>query len=118
MNWSHAMIVALAVIDLCALGVGVTILRKVTRTVEENGIAIREAVMEGIEEAKETAVAKFMVAVGPALGKIAETVPGVIKTAVETTLSKSISVQVQGGGQVVVEPEPDGGLTVVEGKGA
>lgn len=117
MSWSHAMIVALAVIDLCALGVGVTILRKVTRTVEENGIAIREAVIAGIEEAKDMAVVKFMVAVGPALGKISETVPGIIKSAVETALSKSISVHVQGGGQVVVEPESDEGLSIVE-KGA
>lgn len=103
MTWAHAMIIALSVIDLCALGVGVTILRRVTRTVEENGIAIRKAVLEGIDEAKEAAVSKFMVAVGPALAKVAETVPTVIKDSIERAVGASTVLRVQGGGQVSVD---------------
>ena len=71
MNWQSIDIIILTIVDLCALGVGVTILKRVTRIVHESASAINKAVETNIEGARESAVSSFAEAVGPALTKAA-----------------------------------------------
>lgn len=67
MSWQSIDIIALTFVDLCALGIGLTILRRVTHIVKDAGTQIKEAVTENIAEAKEEASASFAEAVGPAI---------------------------------------------------
>lgn len=81
-SFDHIMIAVLTVVDLCALGVGLTILRKVTNQIKTTGTVIEDAVKDGINTAKSDAIQKFTDAVGPALGHIATIVPGIISDAI------------------------------------
>ncbi|MCL2393261.1 MAG: hypothetical protein FWC87_01130 [Acidimicrobiaceae bacterium] len=60
MTWDQALLIVLAVVDLAALVVGLTILRRVTRIVVDTGEAIHRAVESSIEEAKRDMLAAFM----------------------------------------------------------
>ena len=71
MRWTDVDIIVLTIVDLCALGVGVTILRRVTKIVVETGNAIHSAVGQNINEARESAVDAFAEAVGPAISQAA-----------------------------------------------
>lgn len=103
MSFDHAMIVALTVVDLCALGVGLTILRRVTRIVQDAGSAVETATMAGIDRAKAEAVEQFSEAVAPALSKLGDAVapalislgqavPGMLRE----VLSEHISISAEG----------------------
>jgi len=59
-TWDQALLIVLAVVDLAALVVGLTILRRVTRIVVDTGEAIHRAVESSIEEAKRDMLAAFM----------------------------------------------------------
>lgn len=65
------MLLVLSVVDFCALGVGLTILRRVTKIVVETGKAIDRAVTENINSARDSAVDEFASAVKPALAQAA-----------------------------------------------
>jgi len=60
----------LCVIDLAALGVGLTVLRRVTRIVKETGDAVHAAVTDQIVEAQHSATDGFIEALGPALAML------------------------------------------------
>lgn len=64
---AHIVVYVLCVIDLAALGVGLTVLRRVTRIVKETGEAVHAAVTEQIIEAQRGATEGFIAALGPAL---------------------------------------------------
>jgi len=94
MTWDQALLVALAVVDLAALTVGLTILRRVTRIVVETGEAIHGAVASSIDEAKRDTVEAFIAALAPALAHLPNLLGG-MKVSAEGRLS------------VDEEPKPD-----------
>lgn len=98
MTWGDALLIALACVDLAALAVGLTILRRVTAIVVETGETIHQAVASSIDEAKRDAVIQFSAAVGPALAAFAHEVPRVVREAVG-------NLHFSAGGQVVVAPD-------------
>jgi hypothetical protein len=81
-TWDQLLLIVLAAVDVAALAVGLTILRRVTRIVIDTGEAIDRAVHESIEEAKHDAVRGFTEALGPALAVLASQVPKVVREAV------------------------------------
>ena len=82
MTWDGVLLVVLAAVDVAALAVGLTILRRVTAIVVETGEAIDRAVRSSIDEARKDAVAGFVAALGPALGVLGQQLPAVVREAV------------------------------------
>lgn len=60
-----ALTCALVLVDAAALGVGLTVLRRVTRIVKETASAVQEATDASIAQAQADAVTAFMAAAAP-----------------------------------------------------
>ena len=99
MTWDRVLLVVLSVVDLAALAVGLTILRRVTRIVVDTGEAIHAAVHASIDEAKHETVRSFTDALGPALGVLASQVPKAVREAVG-------NLRIQAGGTLLVSDQP------------
>ena len=79
MTWQDAVLITLTVVDISALAVGLTVLRRVTGLVRQAGEAVHEAVVEGIEDAKRDVVVGLASAVAPALGELRTQVPRAVE---------------------------------------
>ena len=78
MTWESAILIALTVVDVSALAVGLTVLRRVTRLVREAGDEVHRAVVEGIDQAKMDAVNGVAHAVVPVVSELMTQLPRAI----------------------------------------
>ena len=103
MTWQSILLAVLAGVDVAALGVGLTILRRVRRIVVDAGAEIHQAVQDSIADAKSEAVGEFSAALSPALAGLASHLPTVIGQALE-------HVRVEAGGHLVIDQRKDGDI--------
>lgn len=100
---------ALVLVDLAALTVGLTILRRVTKLVISVGDRIHEAVESSIEQARQDAVTGFLESATPIIAAVATGVPKVVREALSEVAS---SIRVTASGAIQVQ-EADSGLKLV-----
>jgi thioredoxin-like negative regulator of GroEL len=80
-TWQDGLLLFLSIVDVSALVVGLTVLRRVTRLVRDAGEQIHESVMESIDEAQGHAVRRLVEVVAPVLEEIANDKAGSLKVA-------------------------------------
>jgi hypothetical protein len=98
-TWQDGLLLFLSIVDVSALVVGLTVLRRVTRLVRDAGEQIHESVMESIDEAQGHAVRRLVEVVAPVL----EGVSSVVVSAVE-----QIGPEVRDALRAVGRREPEG----------
>ena len=94
MTWQSALVIVLVVVDISALGVGLTVLRRVTRLVVDAGEQIHASVLESVEQAKSDAVRGVAEAVGPIVANLVTQVPSAIE-AMTREVTTAVSIELR-----------------------